>query len=88
MSKRILITGGAGFIGSHLADELLRSGYEVRALDNLSPQVHGPDASRPDYLNPEVELHHPHHPHKHPHKTPHQTHPHPHPPRTLKKEQE
>ena len=56
MGKRILITGGAGFIGSHLADELIAHGYEVRALDNLSPQVHGPDASRPEYLHPAVEL--------------------------------
>jgi dTDP-L-rhamnose 4-epimerase len=53
---RILITGGAGFIGSHLADELLRHGHEVRALDNLSPQVHGDDAVRPSYLHPDVEL--------------------------------
>jgi dTDP-L-rhamnose 4-epimerase len=53
---RILITGGAGFIGSHLADELLRAGHEVRALDALCPQVHGPDAGRPSYLSPEVEL--------------------------------
>jgi dTDP-L-rhamnose 4-epimerase len=52
----ILITGGAGFIGSHLADHLLSHGHRVRALDNLSPQVHGPDAERPDYLNPDVEL--------------------------------
>lgn len=56
MKKRILITGGAGFIGSHLADELIEKGYEVRALDNLSEQVHGPDATRPEYLNPQVEL--------------------------------
>jgi dTDP-L-rhamnose 4-epimerase len=56
MPKRILITGGAGFIGSHLADNLLRHGYEVRALDCLSPQVHGREAGRPDYLAPEVEL--------------------------------
>jgi dTDP-L-rhamnose 4-epimerase len=56
MSGRILITGGAGFIGSHLADELLVHGYRVRALDNLSEQVHGPGASRPGYLSPEVEL--------------------------------
>jgi dTDP-L-rhamnose 4-epimerase len=53
---QILITGGAGFIGSHLADELLRRGHRVRALDNLSEQVHGPDAVRPAYLNSDVEL--------------------------------
>lgn len=56
MSAQILITGGAGFIGSHLADHLLVHGYKVRALDNLSPQVHGNGAERPDYLNDEVEL--------------------------------
>ncbi len=56
MSKHVLITGGAGFIGSHLARELLRQGYRVRALDNLSPQVHGPEQGRPAYLEPDVEL--------------------------------
>jgi dTDP-L-rhamnose 4-epimerase len=56
MSTRILITGGAGFIGSHLADALLARGYRVRTLDNLSPQVHGASASRPGYLSEEVEL--------------------------------
>ncbi len=56
MSTRILITGGAGFIGSHLADELLKHGYRVRALDNLSPQVHGPEQRRPEYLTDDVEL--------------------------------
>jgi dTDP-L-rhamnose 4-epimerase len=56
MNDRILITGGAGFIGSHLADELLDGGYRVRALDLLSPQVHGPERKKPDYLNAEVEL--------------------------------
>jgi dTDP-L-rhamnose 4-epimerase len=56
MKKKVLITGGAGFIGSHLADELLNFGYEVRALDNLSEQVHGKNCARPDYLHPAVEL--------------------------------
>jgi dTDP-L-rhamnose 4-epimerase len=52
----VLITGGAGFIGSHLADDLLARGHRVRALDILSPQVHGEGCRRPDYLDPEVEL--------------------------------
>ena len=56
MKKKILITGGAGFIGSHLADELLRAGHSVSALDSLASQVHGADAARPEYLDPEVEL--------------------------------
>ena len=55
MTDTILITGGAGFIGSHLADELLRAGWRVRALDNLIPQVHE-SGERPDYLDDEVEL--------------------------------
>ncbi|MFL5261478.1 MAG: NAD-dependent epimerase/dehydratase family protein [Anaeromyxobacteraceae bacterium] len=54
--KTVLITGGAGFIGSHLADHLLARGYAVRALDNLSPQVHGDEAARPRYLHRDVEL--------------------------------
>lgn len=56
MFKTVLITGGAGFIGSHLADRLLSSGHRVRVLDNLSPQVHGAGCKRPDYLNDDVEL--------------------------------
>src|SRR5437016_2747466 len=56
MKKKILITGGAGFIGSHLADTLLAYGYDVRVLDDLSPQVHGEAGGRPAYLAPEVEL--------------------------------
>ncbi|MGN6312491.1 MAG: NAD-dependent epimerase/dehydratase family protein [Rhodanobacteraceae bacterium] len=55
-SGQVLITGGAGFVGSHLADELLEHGYQVRVLDNLDPQVHGDSISRPSYLNPDVEL--------------------------------
>jgi dTDP-L-rhamnose 4-epimerase len=54
--SRVLITGGAGFIGSHIADQLLTLGYRVRALDNLNPQVHGQQAKRPVYLDPSVEL--------------------------------
>jgi dTDP-L-rhamnose 4-epimerase len=62
--RHILITGGAGFIGSHLADALVEHGYQVRALDNLAPQVHGNHEGnghstyRPSYLHPEVELMH------------------------------
>ncbi|RFA25385.1 nucleoside-diphosphate-sugar epimerase [Alkalilimnicola ehrlichii] len=56
MSKRVLITGGAGFIGSHVADELIKQGYRVRALDNLSEQVHGQSRRRPDYLDSDIEL--------------------------------
>src|SRR3954468_22603175 len=55
MAESVLITGGGGFIGSHLADELLARGYRVRALDALVDQVHA-GADRPDYLDPDVEL--------------------------------
>jgi dTDP-L-rhamnose 4-epimerase len=53
---RILITGGGGFIGSHLANSLVEAGYSVRVLDALHPQVHGSDVSVPDYLHEDVEL--------------------------------
>jgi dTDP-L-rhamnose 4-epimerase len=56
MGNNVLITGGAGFIGTHVASELLANGYSVCALDSLVPQVHGPERKRPPYLSPEVEL--------------------------------
>jgi dTDP-L-rhamnose 4-epimerase len=54
MAKRILITGGAGFVGSHLADALLEQGHEVRVFDNLTPQVHG--NGMPEYLAGQVNF--------------------------------
>ena len=55
-SSRILITGGGGFIGSHLADRLLQKGHQVRVLDSVSTQVHGDGGHRPSYLSDEVEF--------------------------------
>ena len=52
---RVLITGGAGFIGSHTADALLRDGDEVRVLDSLEPPVH-PKREVPAYLDPRIEF--------------------------------
>ncbi len=52
MVKNVLITGGAGFIGSNLSLKLIEKGYKVRVLDNLSTQIHGEDTSlSPLYLS-------------------------------------
>jgi len=50
--RNILITGGAGFIGSNLSLKLIEKGYQITVLDNLSPQIHGdqPDKTSPLYL--------------------------------------
>jgi dTDP-L-rhamnose 4-epimerase len=55
-AMHVLITGGAGFIGSHLADELIRCGHHVSALDTMAAQVHGDSVERPEYLHPAVAL--------------------------------
>ncbi len=52
----VLITGGAGFIGSHVTDELVHHGYHVKILDNLTPRVHGVERREPEYLNPQASL--------------------------------
>ena len=56
MKGTVLITGGAGFIGSHVATELLRQGYQLRVLDSLVTQVHGETPVRPEYLHPDAEM--------------------------------
>lgn len=54
---KILVTGGAGFIGSHLVDALVGRGHEVTIYDNLDPQVH-PDGRPPQHLNPRARFIH------------------------------
>jgi dTDP-L-rhamnose 4-epimerase len=53
---KVLLTGGAGFIGSHLARRLLREGNDVTILDNFDPQVHGGQRSLPEDLEGHVQL--------------------------------
>ena len=54
MNKLVLITGGAGFIGSHTADRLLEEGYRVRLLDSLDPKIH--PHGKPSYISEDIEL--------------------------------
>jgi dTDP-L-rhamnose 4-epimerase len=56
VARRVLVTGGAGFVGSHLVDALLDRGDAVRILDNLDPQVHGPEQRVPAWVPSEAEL--------------------------------
>ncbi|MEB3286712.1 MAG: NAD-dependent epimerase/dehydratase family protein [Vampirovibrionales bacterium] len=61
MAKRVLVTGGAGLIGSHLTDLLLREGHSVRILDNLEPQTHltqAYPAGKPEWVSQEAEFLH------------------------------
>ena len=51
---RVLVTGGAGFIGSHIVDQLVAARHEVVVIDSLHPAAH---RSRPDDLDPRVEYH-------------------------------
>ena len=57
--KKVLITGGAGFIGSHIALKLIEKGYEVTVLDNLLEQIHGinPNKTSPLYCSIKDKVH-------------------------------
>lgn len=57
-TERVLVTGGAGFVGRHLCRELLAHGARVRVIDALLPQVHGSEPERPRFLPPDVEFLH------------------------------
>jgi dTDP-L-rhamnose 4-epimerase len=54
VEMKVLVTGGAGFIGSHLTDLLVEKGYDVKVFDNLEHQVH--QGKKPVWLNKETEF--------------------------------
>ena len=56
MKETILVTGGAGFIGTYICEKLYDKGYEVLIYDNLSLQIHGENASLPEYIRDKVEF--------------------------------
>jgi len=56
--EKVLVTGGAGFIGSHTVDLLIEHDYHVTLLDNLEPQVHGKSMEIPDCVNENVAFIH------------------------------
>ena len=56
MADRVLITGGAGFIGTQVARRLLEAGHAVRILDSLVPQVHGTEPKLPDWLTRDCDV--------------------------------
>ena len=55
MGKKVLVTGGAGFVGSHTVDALVAAGHDVTVFDNLTDQVH-PNGKAPDYLSKDIRF--------------------------------